>query len=268
MRNKSLSTIYRISAVMVSAVIVFIAYGTDFGGEQINYKTPSGIQNGIKPLASAINSVKNSGKAFPEKKLFTVSDNPQTLSLLNGYLKSYTALNIDNASKDRLLKSREENIMLEIPVSSGKKIELELMRVNVTENNFKTGTLSGNGTVTYVDYTPGLYYRGIIKGDNSSFASFSIFDDFVMAVISDKNGNWNLSSLKGQKSLYSDNYVFYNDAEMLISSDFTCGVNDELKKFEKKYINQGQNGQNPGNDNFVPKIVKKYFECDYKMYQD
>lgn len=33
-------------------------------------------------------------------------------------------------------------------------MELELTRVNVLTDDFKSGTLSGNGMVTYTDYTP------------------------------------------------------------------------------------------------------------------
>jgi len=129
--------------------------------------------------------------------------------------------------RNRLLNSRDENISFDIPTGTGSVMTLELFRGEVTTDDFKAGTLSGQGTVNYVNYTPGLHYRGIVKGDNSSFASVSIFDNFVMAVISNESGNWNLSSVKGENSLYSENYVFYKDSEVKVKKDFNCGVNDE-----------------------------------------
>ena len=135
-------------------------------------------------------------------------------------------------------------------------------------DDFKAGTLSGNGTVSYVNYTPGLYYRGIIKGDNGSFASLSVFNDFVMAVISNKEGNWNLSSVKGENTLYSENYVLYNDAELTRKQNFTCGVNDESQLFDKRSRGWSHNNGNSNNGDNPPQLVKKYFECDFKMYQD
>lgn len=268
MKNKTFVTIFRISALMMSAFFVFIIYGTMLDGQQTDLSGKTEIQNSIKPLASKINSLKNSGRAFSDKKLFTVSDSPQLVSLLNGYLRNYSALKLDSKSRDMLLKSRDENIVLEIPALSGKTMKLELTRVSVIENDFKAGTISGNGSVSQFDYKPGLYYRGIIKGDNESFASLSVFSDFVMAVISNREGNWNLSSLKGENSLYSENYVFYNDIDLIKHNDFTCGVDDLAKRFDKRSSSWSRYSQNQGTDNFIPKLVKKHFECDYKMYQD
>lgn len=165
-----------------------------------------------------------------------------------------------------MLNSKTENISFAIPVNGNENMVLELFRVNVLSDDFKAGTLSGNGTINNVDYTPGLYYRGIIKGDNESFASLSIFDDFVMAVASNKEGNWNLSSIKDESRMYTENYVFYNDKNLMNKNDFKCGVTDEENSvFDKRHLNWQQNILN---DNPPPQLVRKYFECDYKMYQD
>ena len=74
-------------------------------------------------------------------------------------------------------------------------MELELTKSEILTPDFKAGILTGNGTVQYVNYEPGLYYRGIIKGDNESFASLSVFNDFVMVVASNNEGTWNLASI-------------------------------------------------------------------------
>ncbi|MBL8016466.1 MAG: hypothetical protein JNK43_04285, partial [Ignavibacteria bacterium] len=257
------SKLFVITSTVCLMLLVFgfaaVSGHTVFASEKnpVNVKT--------KPLASMINSIKSSGKLFRSAELFNVNASRETSSFLSGYLRNFTSLKIDAAAKQQILSRRPENIVFRIPSGAG-YMELELTRVNVLADDFKSGTLSGNGTAAYTNYTPGVYYRGIIKGDNESFASLSVFSDFVMAVASNSEGNWNLASVKGANTMYSDNYVFYNDAAVINHKDFTCGVNDESAMFDKRSGNWSNTGHT--GDNVPPQLVRKYFECDFKMYQD
>ncbi|MBZ0202606.1 MAG: T9SS type A sorting domain-containing protein [Ignavibacteria bacterium] len=270
MKKTSYSRAAKLSFIMAFVCLVVLIYGFRSGEEQTVPQTNAlNTTEKMKPLAAKINSIKASGKSFSAKEIFTISSNRGISTLLSGYLRNSTSLLLNEESRDRLLSSRDENILFNIPTSEGKVMALELTRVNITTDDFKAGTLSGNGTVNYISYTPGLYYRGIIKGDNRSFASLSIFNDFVMAVISNKEGNWNLSSIKGTTSMYSENYVFYNDADLVKQQDFICGVDDESDMFDKRSYSWSHNtGSNNMSENAPPQLVRKYFECDYKMYQD
>lgn len=269
MKNKNYSLYKKLPFLAAAVWLVLFLYGFNNSNDIIPEVSHVGkTTSQIKPLAAKINSIKNSGKTFSSKELFSLSNSQQMNSLLTNYLRSYTSLKLNEAQRDRLLNSRDENISFNIPKANGSVMTLELTRVNVTTDNFKAGTLSGSGNVNYVNYTPGLHYRGILKGDNSSFASLSIFNDFVMAVISNSEGNWNLSSIKGNNSLYSENYVFYKDSELIVKKNFNCGVNDESPVFDKRsYGWSHNNGENNNSDN-PPQLVRKYFECDFKMYQD
>lgn len=262
LRFRTIFTTARVITVSIGVCLIFFLYGFNSTPEQTKI-TDTLVK--LKPLASKINSLKSSGKIFSSKELFRINENTATHTKISGYLRSFTSLKLDEASRDRMLNSKEENITFKIPSGENSYMELELTKENVVSDNFKAGTLSGNGTVSYVNYTPGLYYRGIVKGDNESFASLSIFSDFVMAVISNKEGNWNLSSIKGGKSLYSENYVFYNDVDLINHRDFKCGVNDDDPIFSNR--NFGLNNGNTDSDS-PPQLVRKYFECDFKMYQD
>jgi len=248
--------------VSVAAFLMIFIFGFSSAPDQSNHLNLSGK---MKPLASKINALKNSGKNFSTKQILSIDNNRQSTAKLSSYLKNYTMLTLDEQARNSLIRSKDENITFRIPLTENEFMDLELTKESVVTENFKAGTLSGNGTVSYINYTPGLYYRGIIKGDNESFASLSIFNDFVMAVISNSKGNWNLSSLKGENSMYSENYVFYNDADLTVHKDFTCGVNDDSPLFDKRsheWNNGSSNSANP------PQLVKQYFECDFTMYQD
>lgn len=269
MKRKKSTLIKNLTLPFLALCLFAIIYGFSYSTKTGTSISPILEASGqMKPIAAKINEIKNSGKVFAVKDLFSINESPQTSSMLEGYLKSFTALKLNDGLRNRLLNSRDENISFNIPTGSSSAMTLELTRVNITTDDFKAGTFSGNGAVNYVNYTPGLYYRGIIKGDNGSFAAVSIFEDFVMAVISNNSGNWNLSSIKGNGSLYSDNYVFYHDASVIAKKEFSCGVNDENPLFDKRSSGWSRNNQNNSGDNTPPQLVRKYFECDFQMYQD
>ncbi len=267
MKQKKYGFHFKFPLFVAAVFSVFFFYGfSNFAGINSENSQMDVNSSRIKPLASKINSIKNSGRSFPDKNLFSLNSSQNLNSMLSGYLKSYTALKLNENLRNSLLAARDENITFNIPLNNGSVMALELTRVSVTTDDFKAGTLSGNGTVNYVNYTQGLHYRGIIKGDNNSFAALSVFSDFVMAVISNNEGNWNLSSVKSENSMYSENYVFYNETASIKHSDFTCGVNDESNIFDKRSFGWAHSQQNNGDA--PPQLVKKYFECDFKMYQD
>ena len=143
-----------------------------------------------KPLAQKINSLKISAKNFNNTEIFKMGTATVNKPALTGYLNNSISFTLDPVKRDELLRSKPEQVTFKIPSGHGRFIELEMYKVKVTAEDFKSGELTGNGTVRYTNYEPGLYYRGIVKGDESSFASVSIFTDFVMAVFCDEEGNW------------------------------------------------------------------------------
>ncbi len=252
-----------LSFLLLSALMILLVTG--FTPEK-DVTTRAASISKSKPLASLINNIKLSGKRLTDVEILKINHDPLSESRLQKHLEKFVNLKLDLKAKDLIINRKEDNITFKIPVSDNRYIELELTKFNILSDEFKCGTLSGNGTVTYIKYEPGLYYRGIIKGDNESFASISIFDDFVMGVISNSEGNWNLASVQDGDKMYTDNYVFYNDKDLINKSDFICSVDDENAGFDKRYKSH-RTSPNYG-DNPPPQLVRKYFECDYKMYQD
>jgi len=103
----------------------------------------------------------------------------------------------------------------------------------------------------------GVFYRGIVKGDNNSIASASIFGEEIRIMIGDEEGNYVIGKLKDAPS-----HVLYNDRNLLLKEPPGCAAGD---------------AQNLGKDNFRPQIngtsrnslnkcVPIYVECDYDMY--
>ncbi len=107
-----------------------------------------------------------------------------------------------------------------------------------------------------VKVSKGVYYKGIIKGDAESLVSISIIEGEVSGIISNNEGNFVLGKIKK-----SDNYIFYNDRELIEKPKFQCGVkNDELKKILDSEI------QSTLVENVACRAVQIYFEADNSIY--
>lgn len=184
---------------------------------------------------------------------------------LNANLRDGVVLKLDASKLSSLLSSKDENILLEIPTGKNTFIQLELIKSNVFAEDFKTAAILSAGTVTFLSYSPGLYYRGIIKGDNNSWAAVSIFNDYVMAVIACNEGNYNLSPIRGNSELYTSNYVLFNDRNLINKNNFIC-LSDEIRQHQK--INESDNKSIINSDFSLQGPIRKYFECDYKTFQD
>ncbi len=214
-------------------------------------------------LQEEINSRKG---VFNFKKVSLFDTRTQSIQEhnLNGNLSEGVVLKLNFSKLSSILNSKDDNILLEIPSGKNSILQLELVKSSVLSGDFRTASISSGGTVTYLNYNPGLYYRGIIRGDNDSWAAVSIFNDFVMAVIASNDGNYNVSPLKGNSGFYSGNYVFFNDRDLINKNNFIC-LSDEITN---KRISETDNNVSVNSDFSLQGPIRKYFECDYKMYQD
>ncbi|MCC7159786.1 MAG: zinc-dependent metalloprotease [Ignavibacteria bacterium] len=215
------------------------------------------------PLMELINSQKTV-YSFTEISLFNFKSSNTSSGSLAGYTSKGTILQLNRSALAEILSSKPGNITFNIPTGSSSSMVLELTRSQVLADDFTSSAISEGGIVTKVNYTPGLYYRGIIKNDGSSWAALSIFPEFVMAVIASGDCNFNLGPLKGESSLYSGSYVFFNDKDLLIKNNFKCLTQDT--PFNPDSFKSAENFHLSKSSAQYP--IKKYIECDYKMYQD
>jgi hypothetical protein len=239
--------------LVLSVLLIFIVFNIDGAGLKASV------------LSDLVNSARLT-KNFRSRELFEYLPSNTSGTSLEGYITKCVYLKINKNALSDIINKKPENITFKIPIDSRNNFEFELIRSQVLTDDFKTASLSGEGNVTYFNYTPGVYYRGIIKGDNSSWAALSIFDDFVMLVASGNEGNFNLGSLRNGESMYSDNYIFYNDIDLKIKNNFEC-FSDENSMW-KNHIQGRKEIINNVITSPVQGPIRKYFECDYKMYQD
>lgn len=172
---------------------------------------------------------------------------------------------LDRAALKRALDANEQNIVFTIPTGDALPMELELVKQKIFSDDFTLYSTDGRNDIP-VTVNNGISYTGIIKGKEHSLASISLFNNFVMGVISDETGNYVLGSVK-ENNQYTDNYIFYNDNDLKVFNNFKCGVEDKEDKFARHNLQNNIKSEG-GNYDFVRAPVRIYFEADYKMYQD
>ena len=223
-----------------------------------------------KFLKKEKNSKNNLTELFSFEKNVNENDN-------NGFfVNSAVIMNLKKESLSKILFNKDENLILKIPVAENNFIELELSQTFPLSEDFILFSKDNNNK-SIEKYKPGLHYSGIIKGKENSIASVSIFENFVMGIISDENGNYVLGNIKNADKSYSGNYIFYNDADLNIRNKFKCGVDDNDSKFiraikeifnHRPENNLSDNISDNLSDNISRLPVKVYFEADYQMYID
>lgn len=251
--------------------VIIIIISFFIGSQSNNVKNISA--DGIKQITPTVKKVsevireKKLTENFSEVNIFDFSENTGDNDNTSSFVKKATLLKLNTSKLTNLIFNNKENIEFRIPVSENESTVLELTITKPASEDFKLIEKSGNGD-KIIPYSQGLHYNGIIKGNDRSLASLSVFENMVVAVISDENGNYVLGSITNDDNSNSNNYIFYNDADMNVRSNFKCGV----ENFEEKFIRPLKTNENSVNNyqsddpNRLP--VKVYFEADYKMYQD
>lgn len=206
-------------------------------------------------MSKKINVLKSKHN-FKSVDLFEIEKLDEEKNVSN-FAASAEFLKLDKKKLNSLMNAGYENIILRIPVTTQHNTELELTKTNVIANDFRACGISQKGA-EIVDYKGGLYYQGIVKDDNQSIAAVSLFNDFIMCVFSDsKGGNYVLGSIEKNKS-YTDNYILYNDENLLQHNNFECkvvSIPEARSNFKDEF-------------DIVGAPVRIYFECDYQMFLD
>lgn len=215
-----------------------------------------GFCQNVKPIALNVSKFHTQKKHFEKYNLFEVNTTSNKMIEYKSAATDITVLNLKADELQKIIKGKPEFIEMSFPFDGDKKITVELYKNQISTNDFKVTTSEGQA----VNYTPGVYYQGIIKGDNSSVVAFSFFDNDVVGIASTSAlGNVVLGKAKN-----SNDFVSYSDAKLTGTNPFICGV-DELKENQSQKIA------------FDPNITKKtttdncvriYYELCHVVYEN
>jgi hypothetical protein len=109
---------------------------------------------------------------------------------------------------------------MQLPMPGGASITLQLVPVNMHTDDYTAVTSSGEKIVS-----EGIYYQGIVKGNNQSLAAISVFDDEIAGFFSTAEGNYVVGKLRntGTKEPV---HIVYAEKSLSRKSPMNCSTPD------------------------------------------
>ncbi len=230
---------------------VFLAFIFSFHGEILYAQ-----QDEIKPyLLVSQNHFQN--HSFQQKNLFTISESK--FKFVSAVLKKHDRIQINKTTLKEIATGKSSLISFSIPFNN-ELLTLELVKVNLFSNDFKLVSKSSNETA--LGYKPGIYYRGIINGDENSIASFSFFDNEMIGIISSETlGNITIAPFKSAEEKTTD-YIVFADRDFISTHSVACATVDNPAYAVEliKNINSGASLR-------TVNCVRVYYEVDFDIYK-
>ena len=261
-----MKTLIIILAVLIIATAsIGVSTNTNKNSEKKNTEKYNSFSN--KNISELIKEKKITS-VFGVAELFTFEKNISENDNASSFVTNASIINLKKKSLNQLLRSQEVNLIFNIPIAENKILELELTQSFPLSEDFTLLRINSFGKETKT-HNPGLHYSGIIRGKENSIVSVSVFENFVMGIISDETGNYILGSIKNEDNSYSDKYIYYNDLDISVRNKFKCGVEGNEEMFIKAMKDAENRSQEiSSNDDISALPVKIYFEADYQMFLD
>ncbi len=212
----------------------------------------------LKP-AELVKAQKREGSTFMRVAPFTQLSQQKAMGEVKNRLKQYDLLQLEPQALKPIFKNQPSTITLDVPSASTGDLELELVKVNIFSDDF---SVVESGTETPAEVEQGIHYRGIIKGDPSSFAAVSIFENEVVALITPSNSDGNLVIGKLQEDDAEAQHILYHDKAVAEQEDFICGTPDSEVGYSIEDLHATMETRE------AAKCVRIYFEVDYDITQN
>ncbi len=261
------------TTIIINTVLVLIIAAVCIGfiqpGDNTSNITPKPVSvSRGNNISDMINLKKQTG-IFKEYSLFNNVPKDANSKVFTEFVRSGSTLSLKRGELQNFIAAKPENIIISLPREDNSIMQLELTKVNILAKDFNLLNKSTGRTEEFKGTA--LFYRGIIMGNENSFAVLSVFDDFVMGGVCDNTGNYVLGAVKDNNNRNTDNYVFYNDRNIIHQKPFICGDegNEDRFRLNNKNNNNPVHNGIPGEDLGLHKdTVNVYFETDYQMYLD
>lgn len=208
-----------------------------------------------RPIALQVSSLKNSGISFKPVNLFKINaaDSAEMLKMVNGALPVTMDMDVLN---DVRVKNNDA-IAFSFPYDN-KLVILELYRVNIFTDDFTVVTDQSDGEA--ISYTPGIYYRGIVQGDEHSLAAVSFFNGEMMGIVATHEYlNINIGK-SGKEGAAPSDYIICSDKNLpnFLPECATPNDPDYSSQMSAYAIN--------GASLRTEKCVNIYYELDNNIY--
>ncbi|MCC6461297.1 MAG: T9SS type A sorting domain-containing protein [Saprospiraceae bacterium] len=180
-------------------------------------------QSALRPVAQMVNAHHNSSAGFQKVNVFAQKEAYLPLADQNPVLDKATILTLNAASLKAISNAAPQAIEFALPSTTWGDLTLDLVKVNIFSEGFQV--LSDESDAP-VKFTPGAYYRGIIKGNNNSLAAISIVNGEVMGFVSSESlGNLVIGKMEGINP--QNKHILYADHDLKIPASVYCQTEDD-----------------------------------------
>lgn len=209
----------------------------------------------LRPIAKKINDLQSKKELFVNVKPFLVDD---TSNKQAKYLVAATdakVLKLQPNELSKIVTARPNAIEMSLPYNGG-EIAIQLVQNDIFGGkNLIVNTDKG----LYKGYKPGVYYQGIIKGDNKSVVAVSFFEDDVVGVVSLAGGN----NIIVGKATSSEDFVIYTDSKLTGANPFICKTDEMLQTEKEKITFNPKTSKAPTQ---TQNVVRVYYEICYNPF--
>jgi len=206
-------------------------------------------QNG--KVAEAITLIQKEGKSFVNYPLFTVQ--PAHSGEFSKGVANATITTLDLNGVNTIVAQKKDYIEVGIPYN-GELISVLLYKVQIQAESYEVDSDKAKN----INLEKGVHYRGIIKNDLNSLASFNFYKNQMSGIIS--NGKYkNLVIGKLGTLANITDYIIYSDTNLKLKNQFECATVDSGSQLRL----------NPGNREalLTDKCVTAYFEITHDIYE-
>jgi len=206
------------------------------------------------PLSRLVVQEKERGASFERVNLFQPAQDIKQSGRYADIIKAGFLLQPDAAAFQQLLANRPHTIRITLPFS----VSVLLVQEDPISDDFFVTAEDSRP----IAYTPGVYYRGIVEGDENSLAAISIFDGEVFGLINSRRTGTVVIGKLGD--VRNNEHVCYRAEDMLITDNFECGAEEpDYSPEELRLLNEMAEGVGSRNP---LKCVRVYFECEHQLY--
>ncbi len=249
------------SSILTIALIVAAFWTSSNKASSESRLFPTDQTSALKQIPELIQNSKSAGADFPAQTLFQpqasrVANDP----LLQKALTDGTVLNLQQQNIRRLLTEDTPFMSLSLPGGNGGTVELELVKVNIYAPGFSVKTATSNGSA--VAGEDGAHYRGIIKGDPTSLAAISVFENEVMGFYATRaEGNTVIGRLGGNNP--DNRHIVYADKNLKVSPEYSCETEDAGEVLPASALREPTAD---AMDAAAANCIRLYIEADNNIY--
>lgn len=215
------------------------------------FKSPLNAQN--SPIFAQIEQAKREGHRFEVTPLFTKSHTAQPE--LDKAVSGYELLEL---CSDRLRKLYEDRpLCISVPLQyEGQTLSVEMQRYDLATDDFSVVTQQDPTAPQPLEM--GVFYRGIVGEESQSIASFTVFADEIMGMVSTgRLGNLNIGHVEQAPK---DRYILFSENKIADTPEFDCQTAEPDKYSQKvaEYLESNQGLEYGG-------CVRVFLECENEL---